>query len=86
MARLRPHYLRTDWTKILKFDWWVVIDVDYITAKEISILENLVNLFTAQKRLELGGQLPIRLITLLIALILLSHIAYAVSEQLTCLY
>ena len=58
MARLRPHYLRTDWQKKLKFDWWVVIDVDYIIAKEFLIFFNLVNLYTAQKRLELGGQLP----------------------------
>ena len=28
------HYLRTDWAKILKFDWWVVIDVYYILTKE----------------------------------------------------
>ena len=34
MARLRPHYLRTDYTKKLKFDWWVVVDVDYIIANE----------------------------------------------------
>ena len=58
MARLRPHSLRTEWTKILEFDWWVVINVDYIIAKEFQFLLNLVNLFTAQKRLELGGQLP----------------------------
>ena len=55
MARLRPHYLRTEWTKILKFDWWVVIDVDYIIAKGFLIFLKLVNLYTAQKRLELGG-------------------------------
>ena len=58
MARLRHPYLRNDWTKILKFDWRVVIDVDYIFAKEIFVFNNLVNLFTAQKRLKLGPQLP----------------------------
>ena len=58
MARLRPYYLGTDWTKILKFNWWMVIDVDYRIAKKIDFLNNLVNLFTVQNRLELGPQLP----------------------------
>ena len=44
--------------KILKFDWSVVIDVDYIIIKEFSIFKILVNLFIAQKRLELGRQIP----------------------------
>ena len=52
---LRPRYLSTDWTKKLKFDWWVVIDVDYIIVKYFF---NLVNFYTAQKRLKLGRQLP----------------------------
>ena len=34
MAPLRPHYTSTDWSKVVKFDWWVVIDVDYIIAKD----------------------------------------------------
>ena len=38
MARWRPHYLRTEKTKIQKFDWWVVIDVDYIVAKGFLIV------------------------------------------------
>ena len=54
MAHLRPHYFRTDLTKILKFDCWVVIDVKYIIAKEFVIFLNLVSLLTAQKRLNLG--------------------------------
>ena len=58
MARLSPHYLRNDWTKILKFDWWVVIDVDCRIAKEFLFFYNFVNLSTAQNRLELGPQLP----------------------------
>ena len=44
--------------KILKFYWWVVIDVNYIIAKEFLIFYNLVNLFTAQNRLDLGPQIP----------------------------
>ena len=47
--------------KKIQFDWWVVIDVDYIIVKEFFFFfYNLANLFTAQKRLELGGQLPKR--------------------------
>ena len=57
MARLRPHCLRTGWTKILKFDWWVFIDVDHIIAKEFFYFF-LVNLYTAQKHLGLDGLLP----------------------------
>ena len=36
LACLRPHYLKTDWTKIQKFYWWVVIDVVYIITKNKS--------------------------------------------------
>ena len=44
--------------KKLKFDWWVVIDVDYIIAKGFFIFYNLVKLFTVQNQLELGPQIP----------------------------
>ena len=47
-----------DKQKILKFDWWVVIDVAYIISKEFLNFYNLVNLFTAQIWLEIGQQLP----------------------------
>ena len=57
LARLMPHYFRTYWTEIMEFDWWVIIDVDYIIS-EVILIFNLVNLFTAQKRLEFGPQLP----------------------------
>ena len=38
---LRPHYLRTDWTKIPQFDWWVVIDEDYIICKEVLFISKI---------------------------------------------
>ena len=44
--------------KVLQFDWWVVIDVNYRIATEFLIFDSLVNLFTAQNRLKLGPQLP----------------------------
>ena len=60
MARLRLHYLWTDLKNILKFDSRVFIDVDYrITKAFLKCVYNLINLFTAQNRLELGPQLPI---------------------------
>ena len=58
MACLRPHYLSTDWTKMMKFDWWVVIDVDYIIAKGFFNFYNLVNLHTFQKWLKFILQIP----------------------------
>ena len=36
----------------MKFDWWVGIDVFF------DFFNNLVNLFTAKKQLDLGPQLP----------------------------
>ena len=49
----------TNEQKIMKFDWWVFIDVDYIIAKEFLIFKyDLVHLFTAQNRLKFGPQLP----------------------------
>ena len=43
---------------MLKFDWWVVIDMDYRIAKEFLIFfYDLVKLFTVQNWLELGLQL-----------------------------
>ena len=41
MARLTPHYLRTDRTKKLKFDWWLVIDEDYIIIKEFLFISKI---------------------------------------------
>ena len=44
--------------EMLKFDWWVVIDMDYRIAKEFLIFfYDLVKLFTVQNWLELGLQL-----------------------------
>ena len=45
--------------EILKFEWWVVIDVEYRISKIVLIFfNNLVKLFTVQNRLELCPQLP----------------------------
>ena len=49
MVRSTPHYLRTDRTKKLKLDRWVVIDVDYRIVKEFFIFNNLGQLIYRSK-------------------------------------
>ena len=43
---------------ILKFDWWVVIDMEYRIVKVFLNFYYLFNVFTAQNWLKLDPQLP----------------------------
>ena len=42
----------------MKFDWWVVIDMDYRILKVFRNLNNLVKLFTAWNWIKFGLQIP----------------------------